>query len=122
MTTTVDLTASVDAWLTAYGNPDAEARAAAIARHWAPEGELVDPPVSGSGHAGVAEVAAAVQGRFPGHTFHRTTAVDAHHDVARYGWELRGPDGTAVLSGLDVVVLADDGRFRRVAGFFGDLE
>ncbi len=31
------------------------------------------------------------------------------------------PDGSAVLSGLDVAELADDGTVRRVVGFFGPL-
>ena len=31
------------------------------------------------------------------------------------------PDGTAVLTGLDVAELADDGTLRRVVGFFGPL-
>ena len=29
-----------------------------------------------------------------------------------------GPDGTPIVAGLDVAVLADDGRLRSVTGFF----
>ena len=47
---------------------------------------------------------------YAGHTFRRTTKVDAHHGFARYGWELVGPDGSVAVAGLDVIRLADDGK------------
>ena len=58
-------------------------------------------------------------GQFPDHTFRRTTAIDAHHAYARYGWELVGPDGTVAVAGQDLVELAADGRMQKVVGFFG---
>lgn len=110
----------VDTWLRAYGEPDAATRAALIEQVWAADGVLADPPFTGAGHAGIAGLAAAVQDHYPGHTFRRTSAVDAHHDVARYTWEMVGPDGAVALTGTDVVTLGPDGRLARVAGFFGD--
>ena len=41
-------------------------------------------------------------------------------DAARA--ELVGPDGTVALKGLDVGEVGDDGRLRRITGFFGELE
>ncbi len=59
------------------------------------------------------------QAQFPGHRFRPTGAIDAHHDWARWGWELVGPDGGAtVAAGVDVAVLAPDGRLRAVTVFF----
>jgi hypothetical protein len=81
----------------------------------------VDPPLDGHGHDGICAMMGAMQGQFPGHTFVRTSDVDAHHDTFRVGWELRGPDGTAVLAGIDVGLLAADGKLRRISGFFGSL-
>ena len=115
-----DLTTLVDTHLAAYGNPDKAARDAAIAEVWAADGAVVDPPLTGEGHAGISDLAAAVQSQFAGHTFRRTSDIDTHHDVARYAWELVGPDGTVAVSGLDVAVVAD-GRLQRIAGFFGEL-
>ena|SRR5215212_1595249 len=115
-----DLTTLVDTHLAAYGEPDKETRDAAIAAVWAADGALVDPPLTGAGHAGISDLAAAVQSQFAGHTFRRASDVDAHHDVARYAWELVAPDGSVALSGLDVAVVAD-GRLQHVVGFFGDL-
>lgn len=119
MTTTV--TTVVDTHLAAYGEPDAERRAALIAEVWAEDGQLVDPPLTGEGHDGIDQLAAAVQGQFAGHAFRRTTAVDEHHGHLRYGWELVAPGGDVALAGLDVAELAPDGRLRRIVGFFGEL-
>ena len=58
---------------------------------------------------------------YPAHRFERTTAVDTHHGVARYGWQLVGPDGSIAVAGLDVAELAADVRLTRVFGFFGPL-
>ena len=115
-----DLTTLVDTHLAAYGDPDKATRDAAIAAIWAADGAVVDPPLTGEGHAGISDLAAAVQSQFAGHTFRRVSDVDAHHDVARYAWELVAPDGTVAVSGLDVAIVAD-GRLQHVVGFFGDL-
>lgn len=117
--TTVDCTALVDTWLRAYGEPDAATRATLIEQVWAPDGVLADPPFTGTGHAEIDALAGALLGQYPGHAFRRTSAVDAHHDVARYTWEMVGPDGAVALTGTDLVAL-EEGRLARVAGFFGE--
>jgi hypothetical protein len=120
-TTTPNVTSVVDGYLAAYGEPDAARRAERIQAAWAPDGQLIDPPATGDGHEGIAALAEALQQQFPGHRFRRTSAVDAHHDHLRFAWELVGPGGDAVLTGLDVGELAGDGRLRRITGFFGEL-
>lgn len=124
--TTTDITldpsaleTTVDTWLTAYAEPDAGRRAELVAQVWAPDGELVDPPLAGAGHATLVELAGAVLAHYPQHTFRRTSAVDAHHAYARYTWELVGPDGAVAVTGLDVAELGADGRLRKIVGFFG---
>ena len=111
----------IDRHLDAYGEPDADRRAALLAETWTDDGELVDPPLDASGRAAISDMAAAVQSHYPGHTFRRTSAVDTHHGYARYEWELVAPDGTVALTGLDVATIAEDGRLRRVVGFLGAL-
>jgi hypothetical protein len=113
---------TIDTYLDAYGEADATRRMQLIERVWAADGRLLDPPLDGEGHAGISELTTVVHAHYPGHTFRRTTAVDAHHDVARYGWELVGPDGTVAVAGLDVAELGADGKLMRVLGFFGDLQ
>jgi hypothetical protein len=42
-------------------------------------------------------------------------------DGAGFAWDLAGPDGSVIVTGLDLGKLAADGRFRRISGFFGEL-
>jgi hypothetical protein len=110
----------VQAHLHAYCEPDAARRMQAIRSIWNPEGRLVDPPLESARHAGIGDQAATLLSQFPGHTFHLATAVDQHHDFARYGWVLRSPAGTDVLAGTDFMQLDVDGRILCVVGFFGE--
>ena len=48
----------------------------------------------------------------------RTTAIDSHHGWFRFAWEFRGPDGTAVLAGVDIGQVGDDGRIKSLVVFF----
>lgn len=115
------LASTIDTYLEAYGEADAGRRGALIAEVWAADGRLADPPFEGTGHDGISALSDVVFEHFPGHAFRRTTGIDAHHGVARYGWELVGPDGTVAVGGTDIAEIDDDGRLRRVTGFFGDL-
>lgn len=119
--TTTQTTHIVDTYLAGYCELDATRRAILVAEAWSAEGELFDPPFEAAGHEGIAALTDGVLTHFPGHTFRRTTGVDAHHTFARYGWELVAADGTVAVAGTDVVEFAADGRIARVVGFFGDL-
>lgn len=117
-----DLTETIDLYLSAWNETDATRRAAIVARVWTEDGRLVDPPMEAQGHPGISDLHAALQGQFPAHSFRRSSAVDAHHDAVRFSWELvSDADGSVVLTGLDVGLLAGDGRLMRITGFFGDL-
>src|SRR3954454_19954629 len=102
--------AAVATTLAAYGNPDAAGRLAQLESVWAADGQLVDPPIEGTGVDGIDQMMATVQGQFPGHTFRRPSGVDAPHGVARYSWDLLTPSGDVALAGLDVAEVGDDGR------------
>jgi hypothetical protein len=116
-----DLTTTVDTYLEAYSEPDSARRDELLEKVFAANGQLVDPPFEASGRQGVSDMVGNVLGQFPGHRFRRTSAIDSHHDAARYGWEMVAPDGTVTVAGIDVALLDDDGRLQRVTGFFGDL-
>jgi ketosteroid isomerase-like protein len=121
--TTIQATieATIDAHLDAYFEPDAERRTQLIEQVWADDGHLFDPPLDAKGHAAINEMFATVQEMFANHSFRRTTGIDAHHGIARYGWELVDAAGSVALAGMDVAVIGPDGRLSRIAGFFGDL-
>ena len=121
-TATRALEARIDSALSAYCDPDPQRRAGVIADVWTDDGELVDPPLEGRGHTELSALADAVLSAFPDHIFRRTSALDVHHGRGRYSWELVAPTGAVGVSGVDFVEFADDGRVRRITGFFGPLE
>ena len=119
--TVTDVATTIDTYLAAYGEPDAARRRELVDQVWAEGGQLVDPPADAEGLDAISAMGDLVQEHFAGHTFRRTTGIDQHHGVARYGWELVDPDGAVAIAGIDVATLDADGRLARVTGFFGDL-
>ncbi|MEZ5227814.1 MAG: hypothetical protein R2710_14405 [Acidimicrobiales bacterium] len=116
-----DLTATIDTHLAAYCEPDRARRLELLEASWVADGVLLDPPFDGSGIDGIADLVDAVLQHYPAHRFERTTSVDSHHDIARYGWSLVGPDGSAAVTGVDIAEANGDGKLTRVVGFFGEL-
>jgi len=112
---------TIDTYLAALNETDAERRTELVAEAWTPDGTYLDPMQEAAGHVGMVELAGGVHAAYPGHTFRRTTEIDGHHDLVRFGWELVGPDGSLTVAGIDVADLAEDGRLRAVRAFFGDL-
>jgi hypothetical protein len=120
-TDTTTVTAVVDAYIDMWNEEDADRRADLFRRAWADDARYRDPLLEADGPAGLGEMVDNVHSHYPGHRFRRTTGVDAHHDSARFGWELVAPDGAVFVGGIDVATMAEDGRLRTVTGFFGDL-
>ena len=109
-------------YLATWNETDPVARRALLDRDWAPGATYTDPLVAAEGLDALDATIAAVQGQFPGFVFTPAGPVDAHHDVARFGWGLgpagAGADGPdAPILGSDVVVTDADGRIRSVVGF-----
>ena len=106
----------VDRYIATWNETDPARRRELIERTWTEDGEYLDPLMAGEGQEGVDAMIEAVQARFPGYRFRRTSEIDAHHDRVRFSWEL-GPDGDAALAGgLDFGVIAD-GRLQSITGF-----
>ncbi len=109
----------VDNYFAMWNETDPARRHEVIAATWSRDASYVDPLFAAEGAAALDGLVAGMHERFPGHRFRLTGAVDIHHDRARWGWELAGPDGgPAVAVGVDFAVLAPDGRLREVTGFF----
>jgi hypothetical protein len=105
-------------YIAAWNETDPDARSAAVATLYAEDARYVDPLVDAEGPEAIAATIAAVQDQFPGFVFRLAGPVDAHHDQARFSWEL-GPDGAAEapIAGFDVAVRDGHGRLRSVFGF-----
>ena len=116
-----DHATTIDLHLAAYCDPDPATRLDKLTKAWAPDGALVDPPIDGTGPEQIAGLVDVVLAHYPGHRFVRTTAVDGHHDYARYGWSLVDPDGAPAVTGTDVAQFDGEGRLVRIVGFFGPL-
>lgn len=116
-----DLTTTVDTYLAMWNEEDPIRRAAHIEAAWTGDGRYADPLQEAEGHEALSGMVAGVHQQLPGHRFTRTSAIDVHHDELRFGWQLAAADGTVAVAGVDVGAVADDGRLRRITGFFGPL-
>ncbi|WP_030807129.1 MULTISPECIES: nuclear transport factor 2 family protein [unclassified Streptomyces] len=108
---------AVARYFEAWNATEEEALGKAVAAAFDGQATYTDPLADVAGHDGLAAVITGAHAQFPGFVFRQLGDVDGHHDVARFGWELVAPDGTAPVAGFDVVRLADDGRIRTVVGF-----
>ncbi|MER6033106.1 MULTISPECIES: nuclear transport factor 2 family protein [unclassified Streptomyces] len=114
----VNYESAVARYFEAWNAVEPEALRKAVAAAWTEDGGYTDPLAEVRGHEGVAAVIAAVHEQFPGFVFRPQGAVDGHHDIARFGWELvNEQDGSAPVAGFDVITLDGDGRIRQVLGF-----
>jgi hypothetical protein len=77
-----------------------------------------DPLAEVRGWSAIEAHIARTQAQFPWHRIARVGEVDQHHDRLRFPWALRDADGNTVLTGIDCVRLAGDGRFAELIGFF----
>ena len=120
-TNTTTLEATIDRYIDSWNETDAAARHAICREVWADDGRYVDPLVDATGPRAIADALGGLQAQFPGHRVERVTGIDAHHDQARFGWTISGPDGSVVFAGVDIVATKDDGRLQTIAGFLGEV-
>ncbi|WP_025617031.1 nuclear transport factor 2 family protein [Salinispora cortesiana] len=113
-----DLTNTVERYIDIWNESDADRRAEKIRDVWAENATYTDPLASVSGHEAINALIGAAREQFAGMTFTLAGQVDAHHDIARFTWNL-APAGAAepVAVGFDVVRTNDDGQLSAVYGF-----
>lgn len=112
-----DITDTVERYLAAWNETDPIARRSALESLVTPDVHFVDPLAVAEDVAGLDATIAAVQGQFPDFRFRLVGAPDAHHDQARFTWELGPAGGEAPVLGFDVIVLAPDGRIHSIYAF-----
>ena len=117
----MSIDAVIDRYCEAWSDPDPDQRARLLDGVWAAGATYTDPTVHAGGAAALLDHIAAVQTRRPGARVVRTSAVELHHDVARFTWAVLQPDGTSIYDGIDIAVLDPAGRIARMIGFFGPL-
>lgn len=111
-----DLTQLAQRYIDVWNTTDPQVRRRGIGDLFADDATYVDPLGAAQGPEAIDRTVAAVQSRFPDLVF-RLGPVDAHHDQARFTWELGPAAGEALVVGFDVAVAGADGRLRNVYGF-----
>lgn len=116
---TTQIETTVDRYFSAWNETDHDARGQLIAASFTDDARYVDPLSDAAGRKAITEMMGAVHQQFPGMAVRRTTPVDLHHDVLRFGWTITGADGSTLVDGIDVAAATSDGRLTDVRGFFG---
>ncbi|MFI2039007.1 MULTISPECIES: nuclear transport factor 2 family protein [Streptomyces] len=110
--------AAVARYFEAWNADGEEDRTRAVTAAWAADGGYTDPLADVRGHEDIAALITAARKQFPGLAFRPSTAVDGHHDTARFAWELVDEaGGGAPVAGFDVITLDAQDRIRSVYGF-----
>ncbi|MFJ9153520.1 nuclear transport factor 2 family protein [Streptomyces sp. NPDC102270] len=112
-----DITTVVKKYIETWNLVDGGERRAAIEELFAENVEYVDPNVRAEGWAALDEYIAETQKQLPGSVFSLASEVSTHHDLGRFTWQV-GPAGGAPLAvGYDFIAV-ENGRVRRLYGFF----
>ena len=110
------ITAYGEAWLAV----DEDERRALLEVAWAPDAVYCDPLDRVAGRDALSRHIAATLAALPGGRVTVTTEPARHHDAAFFRWSMTDATGATLLTGFDVVQLAEDGRIARLTGFFDD--
>jgi len=113
----------IDLYAAAWGEADADRRLDMLRQTLAPDATYTDPTVHAAGLEALNRHITGVLAKRPGARVVRTSAVDAHHDMARFTWHVELADGTTRPPGIDFVdVDPASCRMTRIIGFFGPLD
>jgi hypothetical protein len=116
-----DVTRVIDQYVAIWSETDAERRRDLIAQTFTEDAVYLGPRLGGNGHDGIEALAQELQMHMRGYQFTRISEIDAHHNVARYSWEILKPDETGrFAAGVDFGDFADDGRLRSVTVFLDE--
>lgn len=104
-----------------WNEADAAKRAAMLAAVWADDGIYSDPTVQAVGRDELATHIGRVLARNPDSRILRTSRVDTHHGLLRFTFARVTAKGEALRDGIDFGEVSEDGKLRRITGFFGPL-
>lgn len=113
-----DLAGRVDRYFALWAEPDAAARKGELQDLGDPAMILQDAFSCTAGLDDLNSHIAASQMHMPGIRLHRSGDPRECQGAALADWEARNQDGKAVAKGTNLFLLAPDGRFARVVGFW----
>ncbi|QPC92645.1 nuclear transport factor 2 family protein [Mesorhizobium sp. INR15] len=111
----------VDIYCAAWGEADPIRRDGILKPVWAERATYTDPTAHLVSRSELIAHIGQVLAHYPGSHIERTSAVDAHHSVARFTWKMILADGSSLPEGIDFVEFTEAGTLNRVVGFFGPL-
>jgi hypothetical protein len=112
-------TDAVSAYAAAWAEPDEAMRRTLLEKAWTDDGVYTDPTAHLEGRDALLSHIGGFLAQMGEARLERSSAVDVHHGVLRFEWRIVAPDGSVVTAGFDYGELADDGRLRKIVGFFG---
>lgn len=112
-----DLAGLINAYLAAWNEPEAPARAVLLEQAWAEDGAYTDPQSDVVGREALSAVIGGFLSSNPGSRFELDGKIDHHHDHIRFYWTLRLGNG-ADIRGMDYGRIDDSGQLARIIGFF----
>ncbi len=111
---------TVNAYMNAWNETNADKRSALLDAAWADSGTYTDPMADVSGRAGLSETIDGFHKQMPGASIALASGIDEHHKRIRFAWKLKAADGTVPIEGIDIGMLAEDGRLQSILGFWGN--
>jgi hypothetical protein len=114
-----DLQHLANRYIAVWNESNPTLRRQLIAEVFTSDATYTDPLAAVQGHDGIDQFVAAAQAQFAGLQFSLGTAVDSHHQQARFTWHLAPANAAEpVVIGFDVVVASEsEARLREVYGF-----
>ncbi len=103
----------LDAYVDAWNEPDAARRRALLERSITDDCLFEGPLGALTGREAVERLIVAMQDRMPGTSIVRVGAPE-EGDELRFRWEVQTAEGERLMSGVDTVDVAGDGRLRRI--------
>ncbi len=116
------LCALIDRYCDVWSEPEEVQRRALLSAVWASGATYTDPTVYAATAEELLSHIAKVLTRRPGAKVRRTSAVNSHHNMARFAWQVVQADGSTLPEGLDIAWISPDGqKIERIIGFFGPI-
>jgi hypothetical protein len=98
-------------------------RAELLRSAWAVNATYTDPTAHARNLDELLRHIATVQTSRPGAKVVRTTSLDEHHGIARFGFQVLHFSGSVLREDVDIAFFTGDGaRIERIIGFFGSLK
>ena len=110
----------VDAYTAAWNEPDEGKRRQLLEVAWTDDGAYTDPQSDVAGREALVALIGGMHTQMPGARIDMASKLDLHHDKLRFAWRFANGDGSMTIDGIDFGELAEDGRLRKIVGFWGE--